>query len=87
MKNSAHEQRMACFFPMRASLKRALRVDKHICNILNVPHFPLAASYFKQRVIGVRENIGWIKAQHAAVFGAKACSERPVLALNIVNDG
>ena len=87
MQDGADQQRVAGLLPMVAALKRAFRIDQHVGDVLDIADFPLAAANLEQRVVGGGGRIGGVEQQHAAMQGAEAGGERPVLALDVVDDG
>ena len=87
MQDGADQQRVAGLLPMVAALKRAFRIDQHVGDILDVADFPFAAANLEQRIVGGGRRVGRVEQQHAAMPGAKAGGERPVLALDVVDDG
>ena len=80
------QQRVAGLLPVVAPLERALRVDQDVGDVLDVPHLAVAAAHLQQRVVGVRGRAGRVEAQHAAEPRAPAGRQRPVLALDVVDD-
>jgi hypothetical protein len=86
VEDSAHQQRMACFLPVIALFQGSFGIDEHVRDVLNVAHLPLSTTNLHQRIIGSRLSIGWIEQQDAAMEGAEARGEIPVLAFDVVND-
>jgi hypothetical protein len=86
MQDRADKQRMAGLFPMVTFVEAAFGIDQDVSDVLDVAHFPFALPYLQQRVVGRRFHVGRIEEQHAAVPGAKACCQRPVLAFDVMDD-
>ena len=87
MQDGADQQRVAGLLPMVAPLERAFGIDQHVGDVLHVADFPFAAANLEQRIIGGGRRVGRIEQQHAAMPRAKAGGQRPVLALDVVDDG
>ena len=87
MQDGADQQRVAGLLPVVAALQRAFRIDQHVGDVLDVADFPFAAAHLEQRIVGGGRRIGRVEQQHAAMPGAKAGGQRPVLALDVVDDG
>ena len=86
MQDRADQQRMAGFLPMVPPFQRALRIDQHVRDVLDVANLPFAAAHFEQRVVGGALRIGRIEQQHAAEPRPPSGGQRPVLALDVVDD-
>jgi hypothetical protein len=52
MQDRADQQRVAGLLPMAALFETALGIDQDIGDVLDVAHFPLAATDFEQRIVG-----------------------------------
>ena len=87
VQDGADQQRVAGFFPVVPLLQRAFWVDQDIGDVLDVADLPLAAADLEQRIVGGRLRVRRIEQQHAAVPGSKARRQRPVLPLDVVDDG
>src|SRR6202158_3882750 len=77
---------MAGLLPMVPAFERAFGIDEHVGDVLHVTHFPFAASYFKQRVVGGAVGIGWIEQQHAAEARSPSGSKGPIFSLDVMDD-
>ena len=86
VEDRSDEQGVAGLFPVVALFETAFRIDQDVGDVLNIAHFPFAAAHLEQRIIGSRFYIGRVKQQNPAISGAIARGERPVLALDVVND-
>ena len=86
VEDGADEERMAGLFPMIAPFERSFRIDQDVGDILDVADLPFAATDFQQGIVGRRLAVGRIEQQHPAISGAEARGERPVLALDVVDD-
>ena len=87
MQDRADQESVAGFFPMVPLFQAAFGIDQDVGYVLDVAHLPLAAANLEQRVVGRGLLVGRIEQQHAAVSGAKAGGELPVLALDVMDDG
>ena len=86
VQDRADKQAVAGLFPVVALVERSFRVDQNIRDVLNVADFPFALADFEQGIVGRRSGISRIEQQHAAVPGAEARRQHPVLALDVVDD-
>ena len=86
MQDRADQQRVAGLLPVVAPLQRAFGIDQHVGDVLHVAHFPFAAADLEQRVVGGALRVGRIEQQHAAEPRPPAGGQRPVLALDVVDD-
>ena len=86
MQDRADQKRVRCLLPVVSLFERAFRVDENVGDVLHVADFPFAAAHFEQRVVGRRLRVRRIEEQHAAMPCAIAGGERPVLALDVVDD-
>ena len=77
---------MAGLLPMIPPFQRAFRIDQHVGDVLDVAHLPFAAPDLQQRIIGGALRIGGVEEQHATEPRAPAGGERPVLALDVMDD-
>ena len=87
VEDRADEQRVAGLFPMVSLFERAFGIDQDVGDVLHVAHFPFAAAHLEQRIICCGFRVGRVEEKDAAVFGAEACGELPVLSLDVMNDG
>ena len=67
-------------------VQRPFWVDQDVGDVLDVANLPFAAAHLEQRIVGSGFCVGRVKEQHAAVPGAEAGGELPVLALDVVNN-
>ena len=65
MQDHADQQGMTRFLPMIATLKRAFRIDKNVCNVLDIANFVFAAPHRHKRIVPGRATVGRIKARAA----------------------
>ena len=86
MQDGADQERVAGLLPMVPPLQRAFGIDEDVGDVLDVADFPFAAADFQQRIVGGARGIGRIEQQHAAEARAPAGGQRPVLALDVVDD-
>ena len=77
---------MARLLPVVAPLERALRVDQHVGDILDVADFPFAAPHLEEGIVGGARRIGRIEHEHSAELGPPAGRQGPVLSLDVVDD-
>ena len=87
VQDRADQQRMARLLPVVPTLQRALGVDQDVSDVLDVADFPLAPSDLEQRIVSSARRVGRIKQQHAAELRPPASGQRPVLTLDVVDDG
>ena len=87
MQDRADQQRVAGLLPVVPALQRALRIDQHIGDVLDVANLPFAAADLQQGIVGGACRVGRIEQQNAAELGAPSGRQRPVLALDVVDDG
>src|SRR5262249_22553526 len=87
MEDGTDQQRMAGLFPVVPAFKRAFRIDQDVSGVLDVANLPFAPSHFQQGVVGSGCRVSRIEQKHAAIAGAKSRSQRPVLALDVVENG
>ena len=87
MQDGADQQRVAGLLPVVAALQRAFRIDQHVGDVLDIANFPLAAANLEQRVVGGGRRVGGVEQQHTAMQDAETGGERPVLALDVMDDG
>ncbi len=86
MQDRADQQAMAGLFPMITLVEAAFGIDQNIRDVLHVADFPLPLPHLQQRIVGRRSGVRGIEQQDAAVLRAKAGRQRPVLALDVVDD-
>ena len=86
MQDGADQKRMAGLLPVVPPLQRAFGIDQHVGDVLDVADFPFAAADLEQRIVGGARGVGRIEQQHAAEARAPAGGQRPVLALDVVDD-
>ncbi|GHE45778.1 hypothetical protein GCM10019059_00190 [Camelimonas fluminis] len=86
MEDRADQKRMAGFFPMVPLVQAAFGIDQNIGDVLHVAHFPLAAPHLEQGIVGRGLWISRIEEEHAAVVRTETGCQRPVLALDVVDD-
>src|SRR5262245_4627803 len=72
---------------MIATVAGTLWIDQDVGDVLHIAHFLGAFAYFQQRIEAGGARIGRVEAQAVREAGAPAGSERPVLALDVVNNG
>ena len=77
---------MAGLLPVVPAFERAFWIDEDVGDILDVANFPLALPRFQQGIVGSGGPIGRIQQKHPAVPGTKPCGQRPVLALDVVDN-
>ena len=71
---------------MISPLQRTLWIDQDIGDILHIADFPLTATNLQQRIVGGAGGVGRIEQQNAAEPDAPAGGQRPVFALDVVDD-
>ncbi len=86
VEDRADQQRVARLFPMVPLVQRPFWVDQDVGDVLDVADLPFAAAHLEQRIVGSGFCVGRVEEQHAAVPGAEAGGELPVLALDVVNN-
>ncbi|MCY1374689.1 hypothetical protein D9M69_620490 [compost metagenome] len=86
MQDGADQQSMAGFLPVVTPLERAFRVDQDVGDILDIAHLMVATTHFQQRVVARRCHIRGVEQQAVREARAPPRGQRPVLALDIVND-
>ena len=86
VQDGADQKRVAGLLPVVPLFEAAFGIDEDVGDVLDVAHLPLAAAHLEQRIVGRRLRIGRIEQEHAAVLGAEAGGELPVLALDVVDD-
>ena len=86
VQDGADQQRVAGLLPVVSPLQRALGIDQNVGDVLDVADLPLAAADLQQGIVGGARRVGRIEQQHAAEPGAPAGGQRPVLALDVVDD-
>ena len=86
VQDRADQKRVRRLLPVVPLLERAFRVNQNVGDVLHVTDFPFAAAHLEQRIVGRRLRVCGIEQQHAAVPGAVAGGQGPVLALDVVND-
>jgi hypothetical protein len=77
---------MARLFPVVAPLERALGVDQHVGDILDVADFPFAAPHLEEGIIGGARSIGRIEHEHPTELGPPAGRQGPVFSLDVVDN-
>ena len=87
VQDGADQQRVAGLLPVIAPLQRAFRVDQDVGDVLDVADLPFAAADLEQRIVGGAERaLVGSNSRHAAEARAPAGGQRPVLALDVVDD-
>ena len=86
VQDRADQQRVAGLLPVVPPLQRALGIDQDVGDVLDVADFPFAAADLEQRIVGGARRVGRIEQQHAAEPRPPAGGQRPVLALDVVDD-
>ena len=81
------QQRVAGLLPVVAPLDRAFGIDENVGNVLDIADLAIAAPHLEQRVVGRARRVGRIEQQHAPEAGPPSGGQRPVLALDVVDDG
>ena len=86
MEDGANQKRVAGLLPVVPALQRALGIDQHIGDILDIADFPLTATNLQQRIVGSAGGVGRIEQKNAPEPGAPAGGQGPVLALDVGDD-
>ena len=86
VQDRADEQRMAGLLPVIAALQRAFGIDENVGDVLHVAHLGGPAPHLEQRIIGGGLRVGRIEQQHAPEARTPAGGERPILALDVMDD-
>ena len=86
VQDRADQQRMAGLFPMVALVQAPFGIDQNIRDVLHVADFPFSLPHLQQRIVCGRSGIGRIEQPDAAVLCPEACCQRPVLALDVMDD-
>ena len=81
------QQRMGRLLPVVAALLRPFRINQDVGDVLHVAHLLRAFAHLQQRVETGGQGVGGIEQQAVREPGAPACRQRPVLALDVVDDG
>ena len=87
MQDGADQQRVAGLLPMVAALQRAFGIDQHVGDVLHIADFPFAAAHLEQRIIGGDAELVGSNSSTRPCTCAEARGQRPVLALDVMNDG
>ncbi len=87
VQNGTDQQRMAGLLPVVAPLERALGINQNVGDVLHVADFMRAAPDFEQRVVRRRPGVGRVEQQTVREARAPTRGQRPVLALDVVDDG
>jgi hypothetical protein len=87
VQDGAGEQGVGRLFPVVPPFLGALRVDQDVGDILYIAHFHRSFAHFEQRIEAGRQGIGRIEQQAVRELRAPAGGQRPVLTLDVVDNG
>jgi hypothetical protein len=86
MEDCAHEQGVAGLLPMIAPLERTFGIHQDVRNVLDVANLLFAPPDLKQRIVLRGARVCRIEHQAIREAGAPAGSQRPILALDVVDN-
>jgi hypothetical protein len=71
---------------MAPTLQGPLGIDQHIGDVLDIADLPFSATDLQQRIVGSAGGVGPIEQQDSAEPRPPAGGQRPVFALDVVDD-
>ncbi|MNI38875.1 hypothetical protein D3C73_930340 [compost metagenome] len=86
MQDGADQKGMAGLLPMVSPFERALGVHENVCDVLHVAHLQRSRPHLHQGVVGGTFRIGGVEHQDGPEAGAPSGGQRPVLALDVVDE-